>query len=909
LKPGSNQKGGQQSKSSAMMSPSKIPVYRVRQQQHQQHQLQVQQLQQQPPQDAAISKLRNALEESSVSGFASPPQQQPQATSPSSAKRSDAVIMELRSQVRQLRRQLDKIVEDKSKLEHEHQEAIEQLHLLQSPHTEKDVQLAELQTSVDQLHAQLLTSDMVRRELEDTLEAEQYTWELRTQDQDRAIQLLRDECAVLAEDLNTCRQQWKEAEEAFSRETTDLQQQLDRAQQESAHWRNLSNGSDSADVRELKGRLIELEQERGELQSCLDEALKELEAVDAELQGDTLRKDNERLSRELAALRGSSNGAGNANRAIDITSSQQDDDPTVLESLRHLHRWLLERDGNDSAASVHAAPKDAHGLLNAIQEHLERLPPPGGDNGDATVDELRKQVAELNSQISVYRGDLKAREESSAELRASLKEAVALLKPLQDAVAKADKEKAKLKKELAELKTLRSNRSTGADSTALVKGLKDELAVKQEEIDRLQVEVQQLELELSRARLSAASGLIASHRDLPTGGDEAGGTLVPDSLTRTREELKAKRASEKTLKQLLKDAQSRFQTLHLQNQEIEQMNNELHDRLKDAEDHLDTKPSSESDGLTSVQRQLTSRDTKLQDIEEELHRVKTELASKDAEVQSMTMALENAKSATASRGDEKARLLNAQSQIKEMEAKLAVSRDELLSKKDAEKALKKSLKEALSLLKPLQVHLEEAESEKRELLLELGKLRKRSESGQGTSLDAAAVRELEATVKLLELENAQLHDALEDMSQSINASHVSGATGTSNKNDSRLREEIVQLKSRNEVTQKQLEMAKRDKNALVETLNKREKGDAGASDEVRMLREKLSKAEAELENAKLIATTALVRVEELTALNEPASLGAYDPDSMFREKALHVDREMKAAREHTNLSKAQYRLT
>jgi chromosome segregation ATPase len=664
----------------------------------------------------------------------------------------------------------------------------------------------------------------------------------------------------------------------------------------------MSNGSDSIDVQELKARLVELEQERGELQTCLDEALKELEAVDAELQNDAIRKENERTNNQVKSI--------DVNCGVgDGDDKNSNSDPEVIESLQHLYRWLRERDGDFNNAPTHSSPKDTRGLLKAIQTHLESAPT-GADDADVT--ELRNQVTELNSQISVYRGDLKAREESSAELRASLKEAVALLKPLQDAVTKADKEKARLKKEIADLKTTTSNKVTMADSTALVKGLKGELSAKQEEIDRLQVEVQQLELELSRAKLTAASGLIVSQRNALVAGDDHAGETVPDSLSRTREELKAKRASEKTLKQLLKDAQSRFQTLHFQNQEIEAMNNELQERLKDAEEHLDSKPSTESDGLVSVQRHLATRDGQVKDLEQELERLKAELSTKDAELLKLAQAFNSSTTASAARNDDKSRVHEAQAQLKEMEAKLTVSRDEVLSRKESEKALKKSLKEALSLLKPLQTHLEEAENEKQDLLVELRKLRKKTEeksTGQGHSKDSTTVRELEATVKLLELENAQLHDALEDMSQSINASHVSGATASSNKQESRLREEIVQLKSRNEVTQKQLELAKRDKQALADTLSKRENDERGTSEDMKMMREKLRKAEAELENAKLIATTALVRVEELTALHEPASLGAYDPDAMFKEKALHFDREMKTAREQSHLPKAQYRLT
>ena len=58
-----------------------------------------------------------------------------------------------------------------------------------------DARVGELQVQLDRAHAQILTADMVRKELEDTLEAEQYTWELRVQDQERQIQELQQDCA------------------------------------------------------------------------------------------------------------------------------------------------------------------------------------------------------------------------------------------------------------------------------------------------------------------------------------------------------------------------------------------------------------------------------------------------------------------------------------------------------------------------------------------------------------------------------------------------------------------------------------------------------------------------------------------------------------------------------------------
>lgn len=824
--------------------------------------------------EATIARLRAALEESTAKD----------AVSKSALAKSDAVILELRSSVRQLKRQLEKTQEEKRLTEEEHRAAMQRYRELQQsqhddagshqPQTEqqrkawdevqaKDERVGELQVQLDRAHAQMLTADMVRKELEDTLEAEQYTWELRIQDQERTIEELQNECATLSDDLEQCRKQWKDAEAGWNKEVQDLQWKLENAQKEARHWKAMQSG-DTNDVETLKLRLLELEQERGELQGCLDEALKELEAVDVELQDDGLRKENERLKSML-----------------------EKGDGDLVESLKHLYRWVMERDG--AYDQEHTSPQSAREIIAAVQSHLERMPA-----NDKDLSETRRQVAELESQLSVYKGDLQAREESSSELRASLKEAVALLKPLQDAVAKADKEKASLRREMDSLR--RNGHGEGAINSEEMKRLKKELDLKDQHIDKLQQEIESLELELSRAKLAAASSLINVHKTEDTG--------TPDSLTKAREELRAKRASEKTLKQLLRDAQTRFSTLHTQTQEMEMMNSELKGRLHDAEQKMDTQPSSDFEGPDSSQQRIIIQQEKIKEMDNELKVLKGELAGKEVELRETVIALEEAKAAVR-QNRQQSIPRELQAKVHELEAKLSVSRDEIRKRKDSEKALKKSLKEALDLLKPLQTHLQDAENEKRQLSEEIRELRRNAGHEVGpvtprsSTKETTAIRELEETVKMLESENSQLHDALEDMSQSINASHLSGVSG-SQRNDSRLREEIVELQSRNVVTQARLEDAYVENHTLVESLNRREKEERAFRDEISALRDKLKNSEAELDHAKFVATSALVKVEELTADRR------FDRDAMFKKKSAEVDREIEAGR--GRLNQAPYRL-
>jgi chromosome segregation ATPase len=719
---------------------------------------------------------------------------------------------------------------------------------------------------------------MVRKELEDTLEAEQYTWELRVQDQERTIDQLQQECAVLVDDLEQCRSQWKDAEDGWTKEVQELQLQLEQAQQEAMHWKAVkakqSKGTQTngqGDYNEaFKEKLQVMEQERNELQSCLDEALKELEAVDAELTGGNdghLQAENDRLQ--------------------DMLQERED---SVMEPLQHLYRWVLERDGEE--ANERTSPRDARELLTAIQSHLQRMPV---NANDKDLSATRSQVAELEGQLSAYRGDLHAREESSAELRASLKEAVALLKPLQDAVGKAEKEKIILRQKLESM----SNDSPATEELQReLKLARRAMHAKDDEIEHLQDDIETLELQLSRAKVLAASNAIALAKSAET-----------PVLSKAREELKAKRNAERTLKQLLKDAQTRFNTLHQQNAEVEAMNNELQSRLHQAEDSLVLQPSG-SDEPEYLQRSSETRDSTVQALEGKLQVQQGELEKKEVELRKVYRELEHARSTLRSFDDEgESKLFHTQTRVKELESQLTQTAAELKATRESERKLNKSLKEALGLLKPLQSHLEEAEDEKNELRDELMAVRKRlgDESSVRSrevpsELNVEKISHLESTIRELEQENSQLHDALEEMSQSLNVSHLSGM---SQKNESRLKEEIVEVKSRYEVTQSRLEDAYSENHTLVEALNKRGRAENDMAQEIQILR-------GELENAKFVATSALVQVEELNmanALNNHDS-GDIDRDLLFKEKSREYEREMRNARQNgVRRDQVPYRLT
>jgi chromosome segregation ATPase len=857
--------------------------------------------------ETTISGLRAALDEALLED----------ASSKTSLAKSDAIILELRSSVRQLKRQLEKIQHEKEVAEQEREETIEELRRLERDRDvdndaatrdtadshARDSRIGELQVQLDRAHAQILTADMVRKELEDTLEAEQYTWELRVQEQDRAIREWQDECRTLQADLEQCRSQWKEGEIGWGKEVEDLQNRLEKAQQEATHWKSMqTNGSSSNnETIQLKEKLLLLEQERAELQSCLDDALKELEAVDAELQNDNtiqLRQENEKLQRQLE-------------------SSKPSDYQSIKEPLQQLYRSLLDRedvktntnrDPNGISRSIHEAPEDPHEIIQSIRTLTENLPPDVHD-----LSATKKQVQALESQLSVYRGDLKAREESSAELMASLKEAVGLLKPLQDAAAKADRERKKM------VEQLEKSQSAQDKNFEDVKRLKNEINNKDDEIEELKHQVQTLELALSKAKLESANELISQNRSISS-------ITSPESLTRAREDVRSRRQSEVTLKELLRDAQTRLNTLHEHNQQVESMNSELQGRLRQAEESILTTSvdDEEFSGSKKVSSTITQSDmeakaVQIKMLQEEISCYQKDVEEKSAKLADLEQLLngskENVRSMVTAGTDD-----NLQKRVWILEAEIVKAKKSILKRKEAEKTLKRSLRDALGLLKPLQMHLEESEEEKRELLKEIQDLKQRigsddldmdpaEKSDSTRNVNTQQMRDLENIVKQLESENSQLHDALEEMSrQSINmSSNVSSFSAITpaqskqvdGKTDARLREELVEMKSRYEVTQRRLESFAGENRSLVAELNKVGE-ESELLRELKTLREQLRANERELENAKYIATSALVKVEELTMANvEKLSLhsSGFDQDRLYEEKAMEVDYEMNKIRD------------
>jgi len=745
--------------------------------------------------EAVINKLREQLDLATAKDL----------NSKAAIARSDAVILELRSSLTKVRTQVETLQQEKrtrqlepntvaSASNNRQQQQQQQQQAAIVEELKKQIQdlqgkldqtnsrnsaVGEFQVQLDRAHAQILTADMVRKELEDTLEAEQYTWELKLQDQDRECETLKDEVNQLQKDLDDARSQWKTDEEGWHLQKLDLQQQLTQARTRLATTKAMKSSDPVTEALQIK--IQQMEKEKRELQNCLDEALQELEAVDAELQENGKTGD-------------------------------------AIEQMKHLLRWIQQEGPGQKKTAYNLTSRDPKILLQNIQRELEEWIAATATSG--------KNDALVQKQMEQYQHELKSREQVTGELRESLKEAVALLKPLQVAVATAEDEKQKLQTQLDSVQKSSE-------------GYQQENTRHKYEIEKLKSDIVQLEqqVEEQKSIAKARGSLLSSSSPASTRSSPA--PAADDSLAkiqRAREELRRKRETEGNLQLLLKDAQSRFRTMHQQNEDAAARNRALQGQLNHAERQISSPVPSAEDNIALLRRQLEDRENQVHQLQQALER-------------------------------------NGHDKIQELDQELETTKRDLASKEQSEKVLKKTLQDALNLLKPLQTHLEEAEREKMHISKELRTLRKRfrqlqmSELGsvgddQSKSTFAGDVstelikikEELEETVRQLELENSQLQDALEEMSES----------GTS---EAKWRQKLVELNSRYEVTQNKLEDAHVENHALAKELKNRESREQQHLAELERLRQRLDETQSELSNAKSIAKTALIKVEELTMNN------------------------------------------
>ena len=553
--------------------------------------------------------------------------------------------------------------------------------------------------------------------------------------------------------------------------------------------------------------------------------------------------------------------------------------------LEEMRRQVSTADGADSIAR--SKSMDATDAISSA----------GGRDLTRELNMEKARATSLQQQLSSANDSARTREESNADLRNSLKEAVSLLKPLKEHVAQAESQKEDLRKELArskqridDLEKQVASQTAGPTKESPSTSTDLRLRQKEEEVERLQKEVKDMNEALFDTRLELSDAQQRLARSSPPGAASRGisdesstsssrpaaqasnqstnqesDANIRIQLQRAQIDLNDKRRAEEELKQQL-------QALTHDHEELIR----LRQTLQDAEQKLQTK----DDEITRIREQLRQTQICLDDLTgtndapDDINRLSANEAKK--RLGAAQFRVSQLEEELAHLNEELDTTTCAEMMLKQTSAKLEADLLEMSSdleaKKETERTLNKSLKEAVDILKPLQGHVMTVEKEKAALLQRLKTTESRieeleSSSARGLPLpppppppgrnDDRAVRRLEQEKELLKQRIHQLErDAIDVDQQTL------GSTMT--QNVQRLQEQLVDVQARYEKSRKMLDQSAKTNANLLQDLREMEDEDEEAQEQIALLEQTLMEKDKELVAAKQIATTAMVKVDSMS---------------------------------------------
>ena len=553
--------------------------------------------------------------------------------------------------------------------------------------------------------------------------------------------------------------------------------------------------------------------------------------------------------------------------------------------LEEMRRQVSTADGADSIAR--SKSMDATDAISSA----------GGRDLTRELNMEKARATSLQQQLSSANDSARTREESNADLRNSLKEAVSLLKPLKEHVAQAESQKEDLRKELArskqridDLEKQVASQTAGPTKESPSTSTDLRLRQKEEEVERLQKEVKDMNEALFDTRLELSDAQQRLARSSPPGAASRGisdesstsssrpaaqasnqstnqesDANIRIQLQRAQIDLNDKRRAEEELKQKL-------QALTHDHEELIR----LRQTLQDAEQKLQTK----DDEITRIREQLRQTQICLDDLTgtndapDDINRLSANEAKK--RLGAAQFRVSQLEEELAHLNEELDTTTCAEMMLKQTSAKLEADLLEMSSdleaKKETERTLNKSLKEAVDILKPLQGHVMTVEKEKAALLQRLKTTESRIEELESSSArglpspppppppgrnDDRAVRRLEQEKELLKQRIHQLErDAIDVDQQTL------GSTMT--QNVQRLQEQLVDVQARYEKSRKMLDQSAKTNANLLQDLREMEDEDEEAQEQIALLEQTLMEKDKELVAAKQIATTAMVKVDSMS---------------------------------------------
>ena len=553
--------------------------------------------------------------------------------------------------------------------------------------------------------------------------------------------------------------------------------------------------------------------------------------------------------------------------------------------LEDMRRQVSTADGADSIARSKSL--DATDAISSA----------GGRDLTRELNMEKARATSLQQQLSSANDSARAREESNVDLRNSLKEAVSLLKPLKEHVAQAESQKEDLRKELArskqridDLEKQVASQTAGPTKESPSTSTDLRLRQKEEEVERLQKEVKDMNEALFDTRLELSDAQKRLARSSPPGAASRG---ISDESSTSSSRPAAQASNQSTNQE--SDANIRIQLQRAQNdlndkrraeEELKQQLQALtHDHeelirlrqtLQDAEQKLQTK----DDEITKIREHLRQTQICLDDLTgtndapDDINRLSANEAKK--RLGAAQFRVSQLEEELAHLNEELDTTTCAEMMLKETSAKLEADLLEMSSdleaKKETERTLNKSLKEAVDILKPLQGHVMTVEKEKAALLQRLKTTESRIEELESSSArglpspppppppgrnDDRAVRRLEQEKELLKQRIHQLErDAIDVDQQTL------GSTMT--QNVQRLQEQLVDVQARYEKSRKMLDQSAKTNANLLQDLREMEDEDEEAQEQIALLEQTLMEKDKELVAAKQIATTAMVKVDSMS---------------------------------------------
>lgn len=553
--------------------------------------------------------------------------------------------------------------------------------------------------------------------------------------------------------------------------------------------------------------------------------------------------------------------------------------------LEDMRRQVSTADGADSIARSKSL--DATDAISSA----------GGRDLTRELNMEKARATSLQQQLSSANDSARAREESNVDLRNSLKEAVSLLKPLKEHVAQAESQKEDLRKELArskqridDLEKQVASQTAGPTKESPSTSTDLRLRQKEEEVERLQKEVKDMNEALFDTRLELSDAQQRLARSSPPGAASRG---ISDESSTSSSRPAAQASNQSTNQE--SDANIRIQLQRAQNdlndkrraeEELKQQLQALtHDHeelirlrqtLQDAEQKLQTK----DDEITKIREHLRQTQICLDDLTgtndapDDINRLSANEAKK--RLGAAQFRVSQLEEELAHLNEELDTTTCAEMMLKETSAKLEADLLEMSSdleaKKETERTLNKSLKEAVDILKPLQGHVMTVEKEKAALLQRLKTTESRIEELESSSArglpspppppppgrnDDRAVRRLKQEKELLKQRIHQLErDAIDVDQQTL------GSTMT--QNVQRLQEQLVDVQARYEKSRKMLDQSAKTNANLLQDLREMEDEDEEAQEQIALLEQTLMEKDKELVAAKQIATTAMVKVDSMS---------------------------------------------